>query len=191
LIDPKELNQTIGRIALLLRESSIPFHLTGGLISSFYGEPRLTQDIDVVLRLGPGGQLDSLVLALQKDFFIDEIAAANAVLEQRMFQALDRKTMIKVDFHVGEMIPGELDRSRNEEILPGISTKIVSKEDAILSKLLWIKKGSHKSRQDVQMMLSRKGPLDSDYLNRQAIALGVIDLLRELEPRLPRQTRTK
>ena len=27
----------------------LPFHLTGGSISSAYGEPRLTQDIDIVI----------------------------------------------------------------------------------------------------------------------------------------------
>jgi hypothetical protein len=27
----------------------LPFHLTGGSISSAYGEPRLTQDIDIVV----------------------------------------------------------------------------------------------------------------------------------------------
>jgi len=87
---------------------------------------------------------------------------------------------IKIDFHVGEAIPGELDRSISREFFPGISIPFVSKEDAILSKLLWIKKGSHKSRQDVAIMLRTPTPLDREALEQRAISLGVYDLLQEL-----------
>ena len=64
--------------------------------------------------------------------------------------------MIKVDLHVGENVPGEYEHVVNVEILSGVYGPLISKEDAVLSKLLWIKKGSHKSRQDVQMILRQK-----------------------------------
>jgi hypothetical protein len=44
--------------------------------------------------------------------------------------------------HVGEDIAGELDRSRVARLFPGLDVRIVSKEDAILSKLLWAHSGS-------------------------------------------------
>ena len=50
---------------------------------------------------------------------------------------------------------------------------IVTKEDAILSKLIWISKGSNKSRHDVKTMLRRSGEIDSICLNSQASELGV------------------
>ena len=61
-----------------------------------------------------------------------------------LFQAIDQQSMIKIDFHVGGSIPGELDRSTQREIAPGLIAPLVSKEDAIVSKLLWIKQGSHR-----------------------------------------------
>ncbi len=41
--------RTIGKFVKIASAIGIPFHLTGGSISSAYGEPRLTQDIDAAL----------------------------------------------------------------------------------------------------------------------------------------------
>jgi hypothetical protein len=41
--------RTIEGFVSILMRLQIPFHLTGGAISSAYGEPRLTQDIDIVV----------------------------------------------------------------------------------------------------------------------------------------------
>jgi len=90
------------------------------------------------------------------------------------------QTFFKVDFHVGEAIPGELTRTRQQEIAPGVTVPLVNKEDAILSKLLWIRQGSGKSRQDVLSMLRRRSPLDQEYLRMQAERLGVAELLTEM-----------
>ena len=104
----------------------------------------------------------------------------DAVKERRLFQALDNETFVKVDFHVGEGIPGELSRSRVVKIKEGLEVPMVSREDAILSKLLWIKQGSGKSSADVTAMLRRTEPVDVEYVERQAEALGVGEIWREL-----------
>jgi hypothetical protein len=57
----------------------------------------------------------------------------------------------------------------------------VSKEDAILSKLLWIKQGSHKASHDVKMMLRRDEDLDAALLRERAASLGLDDLLAAIE----------
>ena len=49
---------------------------------------------------------------------------------------------------------------------------LVSKEDAILSKLLWIQKGSHKSRHDVIEMLKRDEDLDRNSLQEHVTDPG-------------------
>ena len=61
---------------------------------------------------------------------------------------------------------------------------LVSKEDAILSKLIWVSKGSYKSKQDIKMMLKRRGDIDLTYLGNQAVKLGVQNILRELSAEL-------
>ncbi len=39
---------TLGKAADIFRQLAIRFHLTGGVSSVLYGEPRMTQDIDIV-----------------------------------------------------------------------------------------------------------------------------------------------
>jgi len=177
VIEPNYLKTTLLDLVHALSQVNASYHLTGGFASSFYGEPRFTQDIDIVISISEGSILNTLILELSDKFLLDDLAIKKSVKEGRMFQALHEETMIKVDFHVGEAVPGELNRSRIEEILPDLVVPLVSKEDAILSKLLWIKKGSHKSRQDVRMMLLRPEKIDENYLNEQARVLNVNEIL--------------
>lgn len=176
-----ELEQTIKRIIPLLAGLGLRFHITGGLVSSFYGEPRYTQDVDIVIRLS-GDREETRVLteALAQSFLIDPEAIVRAVSRQDMFQALDAVNCVRIDLHVGEGITGELDRSVMKEFYPGVMAPIASKEDAILSKLIWIAKGSHKSRQDVVSMMRNPEPIDWDALRERAADLHVTALLDEM-----------
>ena len=40
---------TIDKAIRIFRRFGIRFHLTGGIASVYYGEPRLTQDVDIVI----------------------------------------------------------------------------------------------------------------------------------------------
>lgn len=141
--------------------------------------------IDAIdLKVTIGDSLNQLICDLSQKFLVDRAAIEDAVQHQRIFQALHEETLIKVDFHVGEAIQGELERSKSEEILSGVFVPLVSKEDAILSKLIWVSKGSNKGRHDVKTMLRRSGEIDFDYLNAQATHLGVDQILRELSSEL-------
>jgi hypothetical protein len=190
VIAPEDLKRTLMDVVAVLATRRIGFHITGGLASSFYGEPRFTQDIDIVIVISQGPALAELMIELEQKFLLDRIAVEDAVRRQGLFQALHEETMIKVDFHVGEAVPGELGRSRHEEILLGVVVPLVSKEDSILSKLVWMSKGSHKSRQDVKMMLIRPAEVDLDYLRSQAVQLGVVQLLNEVTTEIEKDKRT-
>ncbi len=173
------LRLVLEAVVTVLRDRGIPYHVTGGLVSSYYGEPRLTQDVDFVVRLALS---DARVLVedLSHEFLVDRERVTRAVETSGMFQALHRDQVIKADFHVGESIPGELGRSRTVELFEGLDVRIVSKEDAILSKLLWAKRGSAKSRGDVLGMLLDPTPTDEELLEDLADRLECADLLRQI-----------
>lgn len=161
------------------------YHLTGGLACSYYGEPRLTQDVDVVLKAPLEDVRELLASFAGREYYVDVEVALSACVAGRMFQILDQRSFVKIDFHVGEAVPGELSRSLEIELFPGLQVKMVSKTDAILSKLLWIQKGSIKSRHDVIGMLREQDqPYDRDRLEAQARELGVLRLLTELRGEL-------
>ncbi len=174
-----DLEVTALRMVSTLRRMAIPFHLTGGIASAFYGEPRFTQDVDIVVQLDLASARE-LVRELGDDFFVEESAAVDAVLRRTSFQALDRRTFIKVDLHVGEKIPGELSRSVLRPVFEGVELPLVSKEDAIVSKLLWLSEGSPKSRRDIIGMLLDPGPFDRELLRKLAAEVGCRNLLEEL-----------
>ena len=131
---------TLKRIVSELEQLDATYFVTGELVSSFYGEPRLTQDIDFVISLDSNNSVTSSINILSKKFLIDADVVRAEVARKGIFQAIDEETLVKIDFHVGETIPGCFKRAVVKELVPEVTVKIASLEDAILSKLLWISK---------------------------------------------------
>lgn len=48
-MNPLFLQTVLSDLIDVLHSLGIRYHLTGGLVSSYFGEPRMTQDIDVVV----------------------------------------------------------------------------------------------------------------------------------------------
>jgi hypothetical protein len=82
---------TLEKIIEIFRTHKIKFHLTGGVTSIAYSEPRLTQDIDIVVdNEAIQKQLDLFLESLRgSDFLFDETAIRIAVDKRQMFQLLD------------------------------------------------------------------------------------------------------
>jgi hypothetical protein len=174
-----DLERVVTAVVRALERLEIPYHLTGGLASSYHGEPRFTQDVDFVVLVG---EEDARRLAeeLSAEFLVDPDRASAAARSGGLFQALHRELLIKADLHVGEDIPGELGRSRVTRLFPGVDVRTVSKEDAIFSKLVWARDGSEKSR-DVLGMLLDPTPFDLGLVRRLASELGCLDVLEAVE----------
>ncbi len=172
----------IERICSVLDELGVRYHFTGGLAAAFYGEPRFTQDVDLVIQLSADSpETEALLERLSLGYYINRQTILSAIRQKGLFQALDRETAIRIDFHVGEKIPGELSRSTRQQLLPGLTVRLVAKEDAILSKLLWIRLGSGKSIRDVIQMLKGKEDVNRAHLREQALKLGLAKELHEVE----------
>lgn len=142
--------KSIGKFVAIAEAIGLPFHLTGGSISSAYGEPRLTQDIDIVVSPEVArSRVDDLIDQLARsDFLFTERVVRQAVQSGGLFQLLDKSESLKLDIYPRELIPGELQRSQAMELFDGVFLPVVSRLDAALSKLIWIDKGSERSRRD-------------------------------------------
>jgi hypothetical protein len=173
---------TLSKLAAILDRLGIRFHITGGLTSVAYGEPRLTQDIDLVLdaeRLLTV-QDEFLNSLSQAGFHFSEHSARQAIASRRMFQLLDVEQVIKLDLYLACLIPGELDRSVRTELFPGVALPIVARSDAALSKLIWVQRGSHRSRRDLRRILAGATPDELGVVRRTAGELDLADLLNEV-----------
>ena len=177
-----DLDITTEKVIAVLQKTDRTFAFTGGLAAITYGDPRTTNDVDLILEINPWERdfADILENLLGDCFFFSIEGCREAIDEQSMFQAIDKETMFKVDFHLSDIVPGALERRRNEKIMTGRIVPMVSPEDSILSKLYWIKLGSGRSKKDVVAMLRVQENLDNEYLESTAEQLGVKAILDEL-----------
>jgi hypothetical protein len=173
---------TVARLVEILRRLRIRFHLTGGVTSIAYGEPRMTQDVDVVVDPRPlAACLEAFLTAVETaGFLVDRDTVRRAVAEAGMFQLLDLGESLKVDLYAREMIEGELERSVEAEVFAGLHLPIASRADAALSKLVWISKGSHKSRRDLRQIWRRASASDRAAVARWAAEKSLAPLLAEV-----------
>lgn len=180
---PAEIfRDTLSRLLVILTTHKVRFHLTGGITSVAYGEPRMTQDIDIVVdNPALARTLEAfMAAATQAGFMLDAEAIRRAVADRSMFQLFDLAEALKIDIYPREMIPGELDRSALLEIFEGMQVPVVSRPDAAASKLAWASKGSHKSRRDLRQIVRHMTSSERAELGRLAGLFGLVNLLAEI-----------
>jgi hypothetical protein len=180
---PTEIfRDTLLRLLAILVGHGVRFHLTGGITSVAYGEPRMTQDIDIVVDNPALARCleGFMAAATQAGFLLDAEAVRQAVAERSMFQLFDIAEALKIDLYPREMIPGELDRSARLEVFEGVLIPVVSRPDAAASKLAWASKGSQKSRRDLRQIVRLMPLAERPELDRLAGLLGLQSLLAEI-----------
>jgi Nucleotidyl transferase AbiEii toxin, Type IV TA system len=173
---------TLSKLTPVLDRLRIRYHLTGGIAAVAYGEPRMTQDVDLVLDRDRVIEVeDEFLGALHRaGFHFGEQAARQAIASRQMFQLLDVDQVIKLDLYVRCLIPGELDRSVRTEIFPGVELPVACRADAALSKLVWIRHGSHRSRRDLRRILAGASRDELRTVEQTAGEMVLADLLAEV-----------
>ena len=170
------LKDAVGR----LERAGIRYMLTGSIALSYYAEPRMTRDIDIVVELS-GHDARSVAALFAADYYVAEADIGTAIATGGMFNVLHLDKVVKIDFIVRKDTPyrrHEFGR-RQRVSLPGFEVWIVSREDLILSKLAWAKEsGSDLQMRDVRSLLA--GGADRTYLEHWASELSVTDLLRQI-----------
>jgi hypothetical protein len=159
-----------------LERAAIPYMLTGSMASNYWGVPRSTHDLDVVLRL-PITAVDDLLAAFEDAFFIQRQSIESAMRHPHQFNAIDVQSALKVDFWVLRDDPFEQNifERRIEVTLFGSRASIATAEDLILHKLYWNKLNpSDRQLRDAAGVYSVQGDaLDLAHLERWAATLGV------------------
>lgn len=161
-----------------LEGASVPYMLTGSIALSYYAQPRMTRDIDVVVEL-LGRDAASVAALFAPEYYVTEADVNAAIATAGMFNVLHLDKVVKVDLIVRKDTPyrrhefGRRLRAR----MPAFEAWIVSREDLILSKLAWAKdSGSELQIRDVQSLVA--GAVDRTYLEHWAPELSVAELLR-------------
>lgn len=169
----------LAMVVALLDRAGVPHMLAGSAASSFHGEPRATQDLDLVIDPSPEA-LTAFVAALDPErFYVGD--AVRALARRDQFNVIDVTTGWKVDLIIRKGRPfsrEEFARRLPVEVL-GVHTAVATAEDTVLAKLERARAGgSERQQADVVSVLRVAGPLDDAYLDRWAAEL---DLAAELD----------
>jgi hypothetical protein len=185
------------RVAEALEQLGVAYFLGGSLASSIQGEPRATNDIDLVVDLPPG-KVRALAEALGGDFDVDEDALADALRGGHSWNIYYLPLVMKVDLFPKGRAPfdeSEFARKRPVELVPGKRLFVKSPEDSILRKLLWYRQGGELSNQQwrdvVEILRVGAGRLDQQYLSVWAGSLGLETLLERVATDAARSLRPK
>ena len=150
-------------LVAMLDAAGVPYMLAGSVASSFHGEPRATQDIDLVVAFSPG-TVRRFYQALDVErFYMDLDTAMTAVRARTQFNLIDMDSAWKCDLIVRkdtEFARVEFGR-RQRVAMDGLTLWVASPEDVVLSKLVWSARsgGSEKQRRDVASVLSPAPPI--------------------------------
>lgn len=166
----------------------LTYLVTGSTATIAYGEPRLTNDIDIVIDLPPD-KVDAFCAGFPVDqFYISRPAVAEAVRTRHQFNVLHPASGLKIDFIV--MTESEFDRSRRQRarplaVLPDRRVSFASPEDVVIKKMAYFQEGgSEKHLRDIAGVVRIQGAeLDRDYITHWAAKLGLSEIWREIQER--------
>jgi hypothetical protein len=169
--------QVIQRITSLLEGAEVPYMLTGSFASGFYGSPRASQDIDIVIAPKLGTLKRFLKLLPEDKYYFDLDAALDAYGAEALFNVVDFETGWKVDLIVRKSRPfslAEFDRKTRAEFA-GAPIFVASAEDVLISKLEWAKLSeSERQLEDAAGILRMQGQaLDITYVEGWVRELGL------------------
>lgn len=175
------------KVAGALESLGVAYFLGGSMASSMQGEPRSTNDVDIVADLEVS-QVLPFVNALGSDFEVDAESLLEAVRLRLSWNIFHLPSALKVDLFVarlGEFDRSELGRRRRVEVAPGSALFVKSPEDTVVRKLLWFREGgglSDRQWRDVVEVLRVSGSvMDLVYLREWAANVGVHDLLQKAQ----------
>ncbi len=168
-----------------LESAGVRWAVGGSWASTAFGEPRFTNDVDILAEFTPEN-LSRFLGYLPETFFADAEGARTALRLGRPFNVIYMPTAFKFDlFPAGAFPLGHLELDRAVLMAgSGLSEApipFVTAEDILLAKLAWYRAGGEVSevqwRDIVGLVRGRGESLDREYLAQSAATLGITDLL--------------
>ncbi len=175
-----EQNELLRYTICALQELGISYLIGGSLASSAYGEPRLTNDIDLVADLQPRHVPGLMAKFQMEEFHLDEEAVNGAIARKGQFNIIHPSSGYKVDVFVARrdaFSQSQFARRNTLRLPDGDDAYFASPEDVILNKMIYWRMGqSERQLNDILGMLRVQGErLDRAYIQSWAIRLDLAE----------------
>ena len=155
-----------------LETLGLTYCVTGSVAASVYGEPRLTADIDVVLRLRLRDVATLRSAFPENDYYVPPEETMRAAIEsgsRGMFNLVHHASQFKADLYIasGDPLHAWALRHRRRIDLGGAGAWIAPPEYVILRKLEFLHEGgSDKHVRDIRFIRAAT-PLDDSFLQAE------------------------
>ncbi|MBU1902376.1 MAG: hypothetical protein KJ573_02160 [Proteobacteria bacterium] len=181
--------ELLEKIVKVFEHLQIPYLVTGSVASMAYGEPRLTNDIDVVAGI-ENRHIRNLIKAFPPDeFYISEDMIRDAIRYQNQFNIIHPASGLKVDVIIKQNTEFDSSRfTRTKRICPAESyqANFAAPEDVIIKKMEYYKEGgSEKHLRDICGILKISGELvDRDYISEWSHRLDLTEIWDAVQRRV-------
>jgi hypothetical protein len=184
-----EQSELLGFLVRCFEKLNIPYFITGAVASIAYGEPRLTNDIDVVADVK-----DEHISLLKEcfpehEFHLDSDVIREAIRRKHQFNIIHPASGLKIDVMISK--GDAFDKSRFARIkrmrpLENTEANFASPEDVIIKKMEYYKEGSsEKHIRDALGMLKISGEMiDLKYISLWAKRLNLEDIWQAIRKKL-------
>ena len=185
-MEPSELLRLLVGI---LERLQLRYFVTGSTVTIFYGEPRFTNDIDVVVALPESLATLFCQQFPEAEFYIDEGAVRDAIRHRSQFNIIHPPSGFKIDVIIpeaSEFNRSRFNRARRVRAGDDWEASFASPEDAIIKKMEYFRNGgSEKHLRDITGVLRTSGiDIDRDYIELWATDLGLLDIWKAILQRL-------
>ncbi|MCF0039924.1 hypothetical protein [Dyadobacter fanqingshengii] len=169
------------KIIDVLNSKDIPYMLSGSVAMSLYIVPRATRDFDFVIHLLPK-DVDVFASNFQDGYYCNKESVMEAAVNHGMFNIIDHQSGYKADFIVlknDTFRKHEFERKTKLDYF-GKSIYVVTPEDLLISKLIWIQDLQSGIQSEDIRNLSELKSLDWAYIKRWIYTLNLktFNLLR-------------
>ncbi len=148
--------QLLDKVSKALDEKKIPYMLSGSVAMNVYTVPRMTRDIDMVINLSVS-DIDKFTSIFKEGYYIYKDGIEEEVNRRGRFNVIDFDSGQKIDFIILKNTDFHLNEfnRRKQVMFYGFPVWVVSLEDLIIAKLIWIQTlQSENQMRDISNLLS-------------------------------------
>lgn len=176
-----EQHDLIDFVVDVMAAMKLRYFITGSTATIYYGEPRFTNDVDIVVDLPANKVMEFCGTFPPGRFYVSPDAARDAINRKSQFNIIEPATGLKADI----IVPAQDDfnrsrfaRIRRLNLASGRNAWFASAEDVIIKKMLFYRGGgSEKHLRDIVGVLRVCGEnLDRAYIARWSAVLAVEDI---------------